>query len=108
MDKPPTPGVNVPLIVRELCKATMFALVIERLFKATTLVGIKTPDDVPPKTRLEAAVVMRFDGVPAIAGPFNVSVLLPTVKVPAVRLSVPSTVVFPARVLLPLPEIVRL
>ena len=89
IDKPPSAGLNVPLTVRELCKVTILELVIERPFKAETLVGIKTPADVPPNTRLEDADVARFDGVPAIVGPFNVSVFAPTVKVPAVRVRVP-------------------
>ena len=38
---------------------------------------------------LEDAVVTKFAGVPAIVGPFNVSVFAPTVKLPAVRVRVP-------------------
>jgi hypothetical protein len=67
----------------------MLVLVIERSFKAVTLVGIKTPAEVPPKRRLEDDDVVRFAGVPAIVGPFNVSVFAPTVKVPATRVRVP-------------------
>jgi hypothetical protein len=92
MDRPPPPGVNVPLTVGELCRATMLVLDIVRLFKAATLVGINTPAEVPPKTRLDEDVVARLAGVPAMVGPFNVSVLLLTVNVPAVRVSVPATV----------------
>jgi hypothetical protein len=95
IDKPAPAGLNVPLIVGELCRVTIFELVIERPFKATTLDGIKTPADVPPNTRLEDAVVVRFDGVPVIVGPFNVRVYAPTVKVPEVRVRVPPTVTLP-------------
>ena len=71
IDKPAPAGLNIPLTVSELCKVTILVLVIERPFKATTLVGIKTPAVVPPKTRLDAAVVTKFAGVPAIVGPFK-------------------------------------
>jgi hypothetical protein len=108
IDNPAPVGLNVPDIVGELCKVTILVLVIERPFKATMLVGIKTPAEVPPKTRLEAAVVIRFEGVPAIAGPFNVRVKPATVRVLPVRVRVPLTEELPANVLLPLPEIVRL
>jgi hypothetical protein len=91
IERPAPPGLKVPLIVGELCKETMLVLVIDRPFKATTLAGIKTPAEVPPKTRLEEDVVARLAGVPAMVGPFNVSVLLLTVKVPAVRVRVPFT-----------------
>ena len=89
IDKPAPVGLNVPLTVSELCKVTILVLVIERPFKATTLVGIKTPAVVPPKTRLEAAVVIKFAGVPAMVGPFNESVFAPIVKLPAVIVRVP-------------------
>jgi hypothetical protein len=89
IDNPPPVGLKVPVIVGELCKVTILVLVIERPFNATTLAGINTPAEVPPKTRLEAAVVARFEGVPAMVGPFNVRVLPPTVKVPAVSVRVP-------------------
>jgi hypothetical protein len=64
-------------------------LVIERPFNAVTLAGIKTPAEVPPKARLDADVVVRFEGVPAMVGPFNVRVVAPTVNVPAVSVRVP-------------------
>ena len=89
IDNPAPPGLNVPLITGELCKVTMLVLVIDSPFKATTLTGIKTPAVVPPNTRLDAAVVTKFEGVPVIVGPFNVSIFAPTVKVPAVRVRVP-------------------
>ncbi len=91
IDKPAPAGLNVPLTVSVLCSVTMLVLVIERPPIAAIVVGIKTPDDVPPKTRLDAAVVIKFAGIPAIVGPFNVSVLGPTVKVPAVIVRVPFT-----------------
>jgi hypothetical protein len=70
----------------------MLVLVIESPFKATTLVGIKTPAEVPPKDRFDVATVNKLPGVPAMVGPFNVSVRGPTVKVPAVSVRVPFTV----------------
>ena len=84
------------------------ALLIVRLFKFAALDGINTPAVVPPNIRLEAAVVTKFVGVPAIVGPFSVSVFAQTVKVPDVRVRIPPTLILPDSVLLPLPEIVRL
>ena len=92
IDKPAPPGLKVPLTAGELCKVTMLELVTERPLRAVTLVGIRTPADVPPKTRLDVAAVTKFEGVPAIVGPFNVSVFAPTVKVPVVRVRIPFTV----------------
>jgi hypothetical protein len=89
IDNPAPAGLNVPLTVRELCKVTTLVFVIERLFKAITLEGIKTPAEIPPKTRLDDDVVDRFEGVPAIVGPFRVSVYPATAKVPEVRVRVP-------------------
>jgi hypothetical protein len=89
IDSPAPVGVNGPLNVSELCNVTTFVFVIDRPLSATTLVGIITPAVVPPNTRLEAAVVTRFEGVPAVVGPFNVRVFPPTIKVPAVRVRVP-------------------
>jgi hypothetical protein len=71
---------------------TPFELFIAREVKFVTLAGINTPEDVPPNIRLDVATVAKLPGVPAIAGPFSVSVLAPTVKEPAVRVSVPFTV----------------
>jgi hypothetical protein len=68
---------------------TPFALFIVRLVKFVTLPGIKTPAEDPPKDKFDAAIVIKLTGVPAIAGPFNVSNLGPTVKVPALRVRVP-------------------
>jgi len=70
---------------------TPFILFIERLFRLITLAGIETPADEPPKERLEEELVAKLPGVPAIAGPFNVSVVGPTVKVPALIVNVPFT-----------------
>ena len=89
IDNPAPEGLNIPLTVSALCKVTTLVLVVERPPMAITLVGIKTPDDVPPKTRLDAAVVIKFAGVPAMVGPFSVSILGPTVKVPAARVRIP-------------------
>jgi hypothetical protein len=98
IDNPAPPGLKVPLIVRELCNVTMLVLVIESPFKAVTLVGKRIPGEVPPKTRLDEDVVVRFAGVPAIAGPFSVSVLAPTAKVPDVSVSVLPIVTLPHNV----------
>jgi len=89
IDRPAPAGLNVPLTARLLCNVTILVLVIERLFKTVTLVGIKTPDVVPPNARVEDAVVIKFAGVPAIVGPFKVRVFAPTVKLPAVIVRVP-------------------
>jgi hypothetical protein len=62
------------------------------LARFVTLAGIKTPEDDPPKDKPDVAIAIKLPGVPAIAGPFSVSVLGPTVKVPAVRVRVPLTV----------------
>jgi hypothetical protein len=68
---------------------TPFALLIVRFARFVTPAGINTPEDDPPKDKLDAAIVVKLPGVPAIAGPFSVSVRVPTEKVPAVRVSVP-------------------
>jgi hypothetical protein len=68
---------------------TPFALFIVRLARFATLAGIKTPAEDPPKIKVDVAAVDKLPGVPAIAGPFRVRVLGPTVKVPAVRVRVP-------------------
>ena len=60
IDRPAPAGLNVPLTVRELCKVTILVLVIESLFKAVTLEGIKTPAVVPPNARMEDAVVINL------------------------------------------------
>jgi hypothetical protein len=70
---------------------TPFALFIVRLFRFVTLLGIRTPAEDPPNDKLDAAAVVKLFGVPAMVGPFNVSVFAPTVKVPAVRVRVPFT-----------------
>jgi hypothetical protein len=59
------------------------------LVRFVTLLGIETPAEDPPKDKLDEAIVDKLVGVPAIEGPFSVRVLGPTVKVPAVRVSVP-------------------
>jgi hypothetical protein len=89
IDKPAPVGLNIPLIVGELCRPTILVLVIESPLNKATLEGIKTPAVVPPNTRLDAPVVIRFAGVPAIVGPFNVRVFPATAKVPAVSVRVP-------------------
>jgi hypothetical protein len=70
-------------------RVTPLILFIARLFRLVILAGIKTPADDPPKYRFDTADVIRLPGVPAMVGPFNVSDLAPTVKVPAVRVRVP-------------------
>jgi hypothetical protein len=98
IDKPAPAGLKVPLTVRELCKVTILVLVIERPFKAVTFAGIKTPADVPPNTKLDNEVVVKFEGVPAIVGPFNVSVFTPTANAPLVRVRVLVTATEPVSV----------
>jgi hypothetical protein len=68
---------------------TPFALLIVRLARFATLEGINTPEADPPNDKVDVAIVARFVGIPAIVGPFNVSILGPTVNVPAVRVNVP-------------------
>jgi hypothetical protein len=87
-ESPAPAGLKVPLTVRELCSPITLVFVIESPLSAVMLDGILTPSDEPPKTRLEFDVVERFSGVPAIAGPFRVSVREPTLKVPLVRVRV--------------------
>ena len=92
--------VQTPLTFTEPPSVTtspVFAIV--RLFNAATLLGTVIPLAVPPKTRLEDEVVPKFAGVPAIAGPFNVSVLVEIARVPAVNVSVPPTVTLPPNVI---------
>ena len=42
------------------------------------ILNIEIPKDEPPNTKLEVFEVLKFAGIPAIAAPFRVSVLLPT------------------------------
>src|SRR5688572_10559852 len=93
----PLVSVSVPLTVGLLFRVTPLALLIVRLFKAVTLLGILTPTALPPKTRLEAAVVARLAGVPAIAGPLSVRVLAPTANGPLASVNVPLIVAAPDR-----------
>src|SRR6266568_1385259 len=93
----PLVRVSVPLIVRLLFKVTPLALLIVRLFRAVTLLGMFTPVELPPKERLDDEVVCKLAGVPAIAGPFSANVLAPTLSAPLVRVSVPPTVTLPPR-----------
>ncbi|HEY5138432.1 MAG TPA: hypothetical protein VIJ25_03820 [Methylococcales bacterium] len=90
---PPAASVMLLFIV------TPFALFIVRLFKFVTLAGIKTPAEAPPKIKLEAAIVVRLPGVPAIAGPFNVSILVLTEKVPDARVRVPLSDKFAPKII---------
>jgi hypothetical protein len=76
-------------------KETPFALFMVKLFKAETLEGIVIPVEEPPKTKLDEDVVLKFVGVPAIAGPLSVSVFAPTENVPLVSVSVPLITVEP-------------
>jgi hypothetical protein len=98
----PEVRVNMPLIFGDTFKITPLALFIVRLFTCAAPDGIVTPAEPPPNTRFDVEVVERLAGVPEIAGPFKVSVLAPTAKVPAASVNVPETVMFPAAVLIPL------
>ena len=66
---------------------TPFVLFIVRLFKTVTLLGMFTPLELPPKTRLEEDVVDKLVGVPAIVRPSNSRVLPPTANVPLVKVN---------------------
>ena len=88
----PLVRVSVPLSVGLLFKLTPLALLIVRLFNAVTLLGMTTELEEPPKTKLEEDVVVKFAGVPAMAGPFSVSVFAPTANAPLVSVSVLATV----------------
>ena len=99
IDKPAPVGLNIPLIVGELCKPTILVLVMESPLNKVTLEGIKTPAVVPPKTRPDAAVVIRLSGVPAIVGPFNERVFPPTANVPAVSVRVPLSDKFAPKII---------
>ena len=94
----PLVRVSVPAMVRLEFKLTPFVLLIVRLLRAVTLLGIVTELEEPPKTRLEADVVDRLVGVPAIAGPSSSRVFAPTESVPLVRVSVLVTLAFWLRV----------
>ena len=89
-------------------RVTPLGLLIVRLLSTVTLDGIVIPADDPPNTSVDEDVVLRLAGVPAIEGPLRVRVLPATARVPAVRVRVPETVMFPERVFVPDPEIVRL
>ena len=68
-------------------------LFMVRLFKLETPKGIVIgPALVPPKTKLEEVVVVNVP-VPDVAGPFKVSVLLPTANEPLVKANVPAIVI---------------
>jgi hypothetical protein len=71
---------------------TPFALFIVRLARFETLAGMNIPAEDPANDKVDVALVEKLRGFPAIAGPFRVSILGPTVKVPAVRVRVPFKV----------------
>src|SRR5207245_1673243 len=97
----PLVSVSVPLSVRLLFNVTPLALLIVRLFSAVTLLGIFTPVELPPKTRLEDEVADKLAAVPPIVGPLSVSVLAPTGNAPVVGVAVPPTLT-PPPMLIPL------
>jgi len=66
--------VRVPATSKLAVKVTPDGLLMVRLLRFATLDGVETPVDDPPNTRLEDEDVVRFDGVPAIVGPFSVRV----------------------------------
>jgi len=65
---------RVPATLKLAVNVTPDGLLMVRLFRFVTLEGIETPVDDPPNMRLEDEDVVRFDGVPAIVGPFRVRV----------------------------------
>ena len=85
---------KVPLNVSALCNETAFEIV--RLLSAVTLEGITVPAKELPIVRLEEEVVVRLVAVPAMAAPFSVSVLLPTLNAPFVNVRVPLKARFPS------------
>ena len=95
----PLVSAKVPAtVIDEPIVTVALALLMVRLFRAATLEGIESEDAVPPKVRLVYVdVVCRLALVPAIVGPFKVSVrksVLPTKNNPEVRVRVPFTVAF--------------
>ena len=74
MDRAPLVKVRVPEIVALELRVTPLELLIVRLLRAVTLLGIATDVELPPKTRLEDDVVVMLAAVPAIAGPLSVRV----------------------------------
>lgn len=93
----PVVSVSVPFTVGAPDAVTPLALLIVRLFRVITLDGIVIPVKLPPKTSEEEAVVFRFAGVPAMAGPFSVSVFAPIENAPLVRVSPLAMVTEPLR-----------
>jgi hypothetical protein len=94
------PAVNVRVpstVIFPLC-VTPMTLFIVRLFRIITLDGIVIPTDDPPNTSDEEAEAERLFGVPAIAGPFNVNVLAPTLNDPVVSVNIPVTATEEVRV----------
>jgi hypothetical protein len=87
--------IRVPATVTSPVRVSPDELLTVRLFRFVTLEGTWTPADDPPKTRLEDDDVVRFDGFPAIVGPFRVRVYAPTVKAPDDKERVPPTVTLP-------------
>jgi hypothetical protein len=107
-DSIPLERVRVPATVKLDGSETPDGLLIVKLLSAVTLVGIAIPVKEPPNTRDEAAVVVRLDGFPEIAGPFNVSVLPATANDPDEIVRFPLTMALPPRVFTPEPDITRL
>ena len=60
---------------------------------AATLVGMLILVELPPNDKVEEDEVVRLLAVPAMAGPFKVSVFAPTVSAPLVSVKAPLTVV---------------
>ena len=88
----PLVSVSVPLMVIEPDIETPLELLTVKLLSAATLEGIVTPPELPPNVNEDDEVVLKFAGVPAIAGPFSARVFAPTVNVPFVNVSVLFTV----------------
>ena len=97
IDSAPLVKLSVPEMVRFEFKLTPFVLLTVKLLRAVTPLGINTPLEEPPKTRLEEDVVDRLATIPAIAGPSSSRVFAPTKNVPLVKVRVPSTVTSPIR-----------
>ena len=96
----PLVNVKIPFDAKVILPfmVTPLVLLIVRFLRFEELEGINIPAADPPKTRPEEDVVVRFAGVPAIAGPFKVRVFAPTVKKPEESVRFPPTVTLPHNV----------
>ena len=88
----------VLLSVSDAPAVTPFVLLIVSVLKFVTLDGITSEVALPPNIRFDDVVVDISEGVPAILGPFRVSVVAATGNAPDVKVSWLLIVIFPAKV----------